>query len=101
MASAVKGVIMELQDGAFPVLSSIIGTTDYKTAFLDVDIALLVGAKPRGPGMQRKDLLTANAEIFKGQGKALNQWAARTVKVCVVGQNKQPMKHLPCSPHQF
>jgi malate dehydrogenase len=85
MSSAIKGVIMELQDGAFSVLSNIIGTTDYKTAFLDVDIALLVGAKPRGPGMQRKDLLTANAEIFRGQGSALNQYASRNVKICVVG----------------
>jgi len=85
MASSIKGIIMELEDGAFPVLTEIIGTTDYKTAFLDVEIALLVGAKPRGPGMQRKDLLTANSEIFKGQGKALNDWANRKVKVCVVG----------------
>jgi len=78
-------VIMELQDCAYPVLSSIVGTTDYKTAFLDVDFALLIGAKPRGPGMQRKDLLSANGAIFSGQGKALNQWASRNVKVVVVG----------------
>ena len=76
---------MELQDCAYPVLTTIIGTTDYKTAFEQVDIALLIGAKPRGPGMQRKDLLTANGAIFAGQGKALNQYASRSVKVCVVG----------------
>jgi len=85
MSNAIKGVIMELQDCAYPVLTTIIGTTDYKTAFNQVDIALLIGAKPRGPGMQRKDLLTANGAIFAGQGKALNQWASRQVKVCVVG----------------
>jgi len=85
MSNAIKGVIMELQDCAYPVLTSIIGTTDYKTAFEQVDIALLIGAKPRGPGMQRKDLLTANGAIFAGQGKALNQYASRQVKVCVVG----------------
>lgn len=85
MSNAIKGVIMELQDCAYPILTSIIGTTDYKTAFNEVEIALLIGAKPRGPGMQRKDLLTANGAIFAGQGKALNQWASRQVKVCVVG----------------
>ena len=85
MSNAIKGVIMELADCAYPVLSSIVGTTDYKTAFTDVDIALLIGAKPRGPGMQRKDLLTQNGAIFAGQGKALNQYASRQVKVCVVG----------------
>ncbi len=84
-ANAVKGVAMELYDGAYPLLTKIVETSDYKTAFENVDIALLVGAKPRGPGMQRKDLLTANAQIFAGQGKALNQWASRNVKVCVVG----------------
>lgn len=80
-----QGVIMELQDCAFPLVSKIVGTTDYKTAFTDVDFALLVGAKPRGPGMQRRDLLSANAAIFSGQGKAINQYAARTVKILVVG----------------
>lgn len=84
-AKAVQGVLMELQDCAFPIITSIISTSDYKVAFQDVDIALLIGAKPRGPGMQRKDLLTANAAIFAGQGKALNQYASRNVKVCVVG----------------
>ena len=58
---------VQLQDCAYPVLTSIIGTTDYKTAFNEVEIALLIGAKPRGPGMQRKDLLTANGAIFAGQ----------------------------------
>jgi len=85
MSKSIQGVIMELNDCAFPVLTSITGTTDYKTAFENVDIALLIGAKPRGPGMQRKDLLSANAAIFAGQGKALNQYASRNVKVCVVG----------------
>jgi len=85
MAKAIKGVIMELQDCAFPVLTNIVGTTDYKTAFEGVEIALLVGAKPRGPGMQRRDLLLANAAIFKGQGSALNQYANKKVKVLVVG----------------
>jgi len=85
MSNAMKGVVMELQDCAYPVLTSIIATTDYKTAFNEVDIALLIGAKPRGPGMQRKDLLTANGQIFAGQGKALNQYASRQVKVVVVG----------------
>lgn len=85
MANAIKGVIMELQDCAFPLLTKIVGTTEYKTAFDDVEIALLIGARPRGPGMQRKDLLSANAAIFSGQGKALNEFANRNVKVCVVG----------------
>jgi malate dehydrogenase len=85
MSNAIKGVIMELSDCAYPVLTKIVGTTDYKTAFENIDIALLIGAKPRGPGMQRKDLLTANGAIFAGQGKALNQYASRNVKVCVVG----------------
>jgi len=85
MSNAINGVLMELADCAYPVLTKIVGTTDYKTAFDQVDIALLIGAKPRGPGMQRKDLLTANGQIFAGQGKALNQYASRQVKVCVVG----------------
>jgi len=76
---------MELEDGAYPLLHRIVTTTDYKTAFLDADIALLIGARPRGPGMQRKDLLTANAKIFSGQGKAMDQYASRDIKVLVVG----------------
>jgi malate dehydrogenase len=85
MEKAVSGVIMELADSAFPIVSKLVGTSDYQTAFSGVDVALLVGAKPRGPGMQRKDLLSANGAIFAGQGKALNQWANRNVKVVVVG----------------
>lgn len=85
MADALKGVEMELNDGAFPLISKITATTDYKTAFLDVDICLLIGAKPRGPGMVRADLLKANAPIFAGQGKAIDKWASRKVKVVVVG----------------
>jgi len=85
LAKELDGVCMELQDGAFPVLTSIIPTTDYQVAFQDVDIALLIGAKPRTAGMDRKDLLTSNAKIFTGQGQALDKWASRNVKVLVVG----------------
>ncbi len=83
--AALKGVIMELEDCAFPLLVGVIGTDDPKVAFKDVDVALLVGAKPRGPGMERKDLLLENAKIFTEQGKALNEVASRNVKVLVVG----------------
>lgn len=76
---------MELDDGAFPLLDSIIATTDAEVGFADVDVALLVGAKPRGPGMERGDLLTANAKIFEAQGKVLDKVAKKTCKVCVVG----------------
>jgi malate dehydrogenase len=82
---ALKGVIMELEDCAFPLLSGVIPTADPLVAFKDADVALLVGARPRGPGMERKDLLSANAQIFTAQGKALNQVASRDVKVLVVG----------------
>ena len=82
---AVEGVVMELNDCAFPLLSGVVATDDANTAFKDVDYALLVGARPRGPGMERKDLLTANGAIFGPQGKALNEHAAREVKVLVVG----------------
>jgi malate dehydrogenase len=85
MAKVLKGLVMELEDCAYPLLSKIVDTTDYKTAFENVDIALLVGARPRGPGMERKDLLKANATIFIGQGKALNDYASKNVKVLVVG----------------
>lgn len=85
MDKVLKGVEMELHDCAFPLLSKVVCTSDYKTAFQNTDVALLVGAKPRGPGMQRGDLLSQNAAIFKGQGKALNQYASRNVKVVVVG----------------
>lgn len=82
---ALAGVIMELEDCAFPLLQGIVATGDPKVAFKDVDVALLVGARPRGPGMERKDLLSANAQIFTAQGKALNDVASRDVKVLVVG----------------
>jgi len=82
---ALEGVMMELDDCAFPLLAGMIGTGDPKEAFKDADYALLVGAKPRGPGMERKDLLMDNAKIFIEQGKALNDAAARDVRVIVVG----------------
>lgn len=82
---ALKGVVMELEDCAFPLLAGIIQTDDATVAFKDVDYALLVGSRPRGPGMERKDLLEANAAIFSAQGKALNDVASRDVKVLVVG----------------
>ena len=82
---ALKGVVMELEDCAFPLLADIVQTDDATVAFKDVDYALLVGARPRGPGMERKDLLEANAAIFSAQGKALNEVASRDVKVLVVG----------------
>ena len=83
--AALKGVMMELEDCAFPLLAGMVGTDDPEVAFKDVDYALLVGARPRGPGMERKDLLLENAKIFVAQGKALNKVASRDVKVLVVG----------------
>jgi malate dehydrogenase len=85
LQQALKGVMMELEDCAFPLLAGMVGSGDPKVAFKDADIALLVGAKPRGPGMERKDLLMENAKIFIEQGKALNAAASRQVKVLVVG----------------
>jgi len=82
---ALKGVMMELDDCAFPLLQSMVAASDAKVAFKDVDVALLVGARPRGPGMERKDLLEANGAIFVPQGKALGEVASRDVKVLVVG----------------
>jgi malate dehydrogenase len=82
---ALSGVMMELDDCAFPLLAGMSAHSDPMTAFKDIDIALLVGARPRGPGMERKDLLSANAQIFTAQGKALNAVAKKTVKVLVVG----------------
>ena len=82
---ALNGVVMELADCAFPGLNRIVATDDAKVAFRDCHVALLVGARPRGPGMERKDLLLANAQIFSAQGKALNEAADRNVKVLVVG----------------
>src|ERR1700751_4210528 len=77
---ALKGVIMELEDCAFPLLAGVIPTGDPLVAFKDADYALLVGARPRGPGMERADLLAANAQIFTAQGKALNTAASRNAK---------------------
>ena len=82
---ALKGVMMELDDCAFPLLQSMVPTADPMVAFKDDDVALLVGARPRGPGMERKDLLEANGKIFAPQGKALSAVASRDVKVLVVG----------------
>jgi malate dehydrogenase len=82
---ALKGVMMELDDCAFPLLAGMTAHSDPMTAFKDADVALLVGARPRGPGMERKDLLEANAQIFTVQGKALDAVASRNVKVLVVG----------------
>lgn len=82
---ALKGVVMELNDCAFPLLAGIEATDDPNVAFKDTDFALLVGARPRGPGMERADLLQANAAIFSVQGKALNDHASRDVRVLVVG----------------
>jgi len=79
------GVVMELSDCAFPTLNHIVATDDAKQAFRDCGAALLVGARPRGPGMERKDLLLANAQIFSAQGKVINEVARRDVKVLVVG----------------
>jgi malate dehydrogenase len=82
---AVNGVVMELEDCAFPLLHDVITTDDGEKGFGDADYALLIGAKPRGPGMERKDLLQENARIFTDQGRALNAAASRNVKVLVVG----------------
>jgi malate dehydrogenase len=82
---ALKGVIMELDDCAFPLLHGVVPASDPNVAFKDADFALLVGARPRGPGMERKDLLEANGKIFAPQGKALSDGASRDVKVLVVG----------------
>lgn len=82
---ALKGVMMELDDCAFPLLAGMVPTADPLVAFRDADVALLVGARPRGPGMERKDLLEANGSIFAPQGRALSEVASRDVKVLVVG----------------
>ena len=80
-----QGVVMELNDCAFPTLNKVVATDDARVAFKDCDVAMLVGARPRGPGMERKDLLLANAQIFSAQGKALDEVASRDVRVLVVG----------------
>jgi len=82
---ALQGVLMELSDCAFPTLESVTASDDASAAFRDCQVAMLVGARPRGPGMERKDLLLANAQIFSAQGKALNAVADRDVRVLVVG----------------
>lgn len=82
---ALGGVLMELNDCAFPTLNKVVATDDASVAFRDCDVALLVGARPRGPGMERKDLLLANAQIFSAQGRALNDAAHASVRVLVVG----------------
>ncbi|HEX2139538.1 MAG TPA: malate dehydrogenase [Woeseiaceae bacterium] len=82
---ALNGVVMELADCAFPTLADVVATDDAGEAFRDSEYALLVGARPRGPGMERKDLLEANAAIFSAQGKAINEQAARDIRVLVVG----------------
>lgn len=76
---------MELKDGAYTCIEEIIPSTDVEVAFKDIDVCVMVGARPRGPGMERADLLSANAAIFKGQGAALEKVAKKSVKVCVVG----------------
>ena len=81
---ALSGVVMELNDCAFPTLNKVTATDDAKVGFRDCGVALLVGARPRGPGMERKDLLLANAQIFSAQGKAINEVASRDIKVLVV-----------------
>src|SRR5687767_4895108 len=82
---ALKGVMMELDDCAFPLLHGMVAAADPMVAFKDVEVALLVGARPRGPGMERKDLLEANGKIFAPQGQALDKVAKRSVRVLVVG----------------
>ena len=104
---ALKGVMMELDDCAFPLLHGMAAASDPMAAFKDVDIALLVGARPRGPGMERKDLLEANGKIFAPQGQALDRVASRNVKVLVVGNPANTncliaMKNAPSlKPQQF
>ncbi len=90
---ALEGVIMEIEDCAFPLVAGCVPTDDVNKAFKDVNYALLVGAKPRGPGMERSDLLEANGGIFKVQGKALNDNADRNVKVLVVGNPANTNAH--------
>ncbi len=82
---ALQGVVMELNDCAFPTLMRVVASDDARIVFRDCNVAMLVGARPRGPGMERKDLLLANAQIFSAQGKALDAVADRSVKVLVVG----------------
>jgi len=100
MKQAIDGLALELEDCAFPLLRGIVPTTDVRSAFADVDVAILVGAFPRAPGMQRKDLLEKNAGIFREQGQALNEVASRDVKVLVVGNpaNTNALIAMSCAP---
>jgi malate dehydrogenase len=91
-----NGIVMELNDCAFPTLNRVVATDDARVAFRDCNAALLVGARPRGPGMERKDLLLANAQIFSAQGKALNDAAARDVRVLVVGNPANTNSLIAC-----
>ncbi|MGH8121074.1 MAG: malate dehydrogenase [Gammaproteobacteria bacterium] len=97
---ALEGVAMEIDDCAFPLVAGYVLTDDVNTAFKDTNFALLVGARPRGPGMERSDLLEANGGIFKVQGKALNDHASRDVKVVVVGNPANTNAHtaMKCAP---
>jgi len=97
---ALEGVELEMEDGAFPLLSGLLATTDIKEAFTGVDVAVLVGSFPRKDGMERKDLLAKNAAIFREQGKALNDYASRNVKVLVVGNpaNTNALIAMSCAP---
>lgn len=96
MLTALEGVVMELTDCSLPLVAEVIPTADEAVAFKDIDAAFLVGAMPRKEGMERKDLLAANVKIFKSQGKALDQYAKKTVKVLVVG-NPANTNALICS----
>ena len=80
-----KATLMELEDSVLPLVSSLRGVTNYEDGFRDCEVAILVGAKPRGPGMERKDLLAQNAVIFRDQGKAINKYANKNIKIVVVG----------------
>jgi len=97
---SLSGVLMELEDCAYPLLEDVVITDDANLAFSDVDYALLVGAAPRGPGMERSDLLKINGDIFKVQGKAINDFASRNVKVLVVGNpaNTNAYIAMRCAP---
>src|SRR5579863_4602086 len=83
--NAVRGVVMELEDCAFPLLDNVVITDDPRVAFRDIDAGFLVGSRPRSKGMERRDLLSANADIFRIQGRALNEVARRNAKILVVG----------------
>lgn len=105
MLPALRGTLMELEDIASPLLRDVVVTDDLRTAFRDVDLALLIGSKPRGPGMERADLLKENGKIFVEQGKALEAAAKRTTRVLVVGNpaNTNCMilaRHAPSIPHE-